>query len=112
MHRNGPKDREPYPSYDQRYRRHLFGETGSAECRDRKSEDPLWLGTEVSHNALDDAVDLKNIIKHIDLEGCSEHMLQIMKKYTAEKEVYYRQRRFREKWKDVSEEIQKRRLVC
>lgn len=37
------------------------------------------LGTEVSHNALDDAVDLKNIIKHIDLEGCSEHMLQIMK---------------------------------
>ncbi len=31
------KDREPYPSYDQRYRRHLFGETGSAECRDRKS---------------------------------------------------------------------------
>ena len=38
------KDREPYPSYDQRYRRHLFGETGSAECRDRKSEDPLWAG--------------------------------------------------------------------
>ena len=68
------------------------------------------LGTEVSHNALDDAVDLKNIIKHIDLEGCSEHMLQIMKKYTAEKEVYYRQRRFREKWKDVSEEIQKKTL--
>ena len=68
------------------------------------------LGTEVSHNALDDAVDLKNIIKHIDLEGCSEHMLQIMKKYTAEKEVYYRQRRFREKWEDVSEEIQKKTL--
>ena len=60
--------------------------------------------------ALDDAVDLKNIIKHIDLEGCSEHMLQIMKKYTAEKEVYYRQRRFREKWEDVSEEIQKKTL--
>ena len=68
------------------------------------------LGTEVSHNALDDAVDLKNIIKHIDLEGCSEHMLRIMKKYTAEKEVYYRQRRFREKWEDVSEEIQEKTL--
>ena len=54
------------------------------------------------HNALDDAVDLKNIIRHIDLKGCSEHMLQIMKKYTAEKEVYYRLRRFREKWDDVS----------
>ncbi len=37
-------------------------------------------------------------------------MLQIMKKYTAEKEVYYRQRRFREKWEDVSEEIQKKTL--
>ncbi len=61
------------------------------------------LGTEVSHNALDDAVDLKNIIRHIDLKGCSEHMLQIMKKYTSEKEVYYRLRRFREKWDDVSE---------
>lgn len=68
------------------------------------------LGTEVSHNALDDAVDLKNIIKHIDLEGCSEHMLQIMKKYMAEKEVYYRQRRFREKWEDVSEGIQEKTL--
>ena len=68
------------------------------------------LGTEVSHNALDDAVDLKNIIKHIDLEGCSEHMLQIMKKYTAEKEVYYRQRRFREKWEDVSVGIQEKSL--
>lgn len=68
------------------------------------------LGTEVSHNALDDAVDLKNIIKHIDLEGCSEHMLRIMKKYTAEKEVYYRQRRFREKWEDVSEGIQEKTL--
>ena len=30
-------------------------------------------------------------------------MLQIMKKYTSEKEVYYRLRRFREKWDDVSE---------
>lgn len=68
------------------------------------------LGTEVSHNALDDAVDLKNIIKHIDLEGCSEHMLQMMKKYTAEKEVYYRQRRFREKWENVSEGIQEKSL--
>lgn len=36
-------------------------------------------------------------------------MLQIMKKYTAEK-VYYRQRRFREKWEDVSEEIQEKGL--
>lgn len=44
------------------------------------------------------------------LEGCSEHMLRIMKKYTAEKEVYYRQRRFREKWEDVSEEIQEKTL--
>ena len=68
------------------------------------------LGTEVSHNALDDAVDLKNIIRHIDLKGCSEHMLQIMKKYTAEKEVYYRLRRFREKWDDVSEAIQEKSL--
>ena len=68
------------------------------------------LGTEVSHNALDDAVDLKNIIRHIDLKGCSEHMLQIMKKYTAEKEVYYRLRRFREKWDDVSEGIQEKSL--
>ena len=68
------------------------------------------LGTEVSHNALDDAVDLKNIIRHIDLKGCSEHMLQIMKKYTAEKEVYYRLRRFREKWDDVSVGIQEKSL--
>lgn len=68
------------------------------------------LGTEVSHNALDDAVDLKNIIRHIDLKGCSEHMLQIMKKYTSEKEVYYRLRRFREKWDDVSEGIQEKSL--
>lgn len=68
------------------------------------------LGTEVSHNALDDAVDLKNIISHIDLKGCSEHMLQIMKKYTSEKEVYYRLRRFREKWDDVSEGIQEKSL--
>ena len=62
------------------------------------------------HNALDDAVDLKNIISHIDLKGCSEHMLQIMKKYTSEKEVYYRLRRFREKWDDVSEGIQEKSL--
>ena len=62
------------------------------------------------HNALDDAVDLKNIIRHIDLKGCSEHMLQIMKKYTSEKEVYYRLRRFREKWDDVSEGIQEKSL--
>ena len=54
------------------------------------------LGTEVSHNALDDAVDLKNIIRHID--------------YTSEKEVYYRLRRFREKWDDVSEGIQEKSL--
>ena len=46
------------------------------------------LGTEVSHNALDDAVDLKNIIRHIDLKGCSEHMLQIMKKvYIGERSI-------------------------
>lgn len=68
------------------------------------------LGTEVSHNALDDAVDLKNIIRHIDLKGCPEQMLQIMKKYTSEKEVYYRLRRFREKWDDVSEGIQEKTL--
>ena len=35
-------------------------------------------------------------------------MLQIMKKYTSEKEVYYRLRRFREKWDDVSEGIQEK----
>lgn len=68
------------------------------------------LGAEVSHNALDDAVDLKNIISHIDMEGCSKHMLKIMKKYTAEKEVYYRQRRFREKWETVSEGIKEKSL--
>lgn len=37
-------------------------------------------------------------------------MLQIMKKYTSEKEVYYRLRRFREKWDDVSEGIQEKSL--
>lgn len=68
------------------------------------------LGTEVSHNALDDAIDLKNIIRHIDMEGCSEQMLQSMKKYMAEKEVYYRQRRFRERWEDVSEGLQEKSL--
>lgn len=68
------------------------------------------LGTEVSHNALDDAVDLKNIIRHIDMEGCSEQMLWTMKKYIAEKEVYYRQRRFREKWETVSEGLMEKSL--
>lgn len=68
------------------------------------------LGSEVSHNALDDAVDLKNIIRHIDIEGCSEHRLQIMKKYLAEKEVYYRQRRFREKWEEVPEGVMEKSL--
>ena len=33
-----------------------------------------------------------------------------MKKYTSEKEVYYRLRRFREKWDDVSEGIQEKSL--
>lgn len=68
------------------------------------------LGSEVSHDALDDAVDLKNIIRHIDIEGCSEHRLQIMKKYLAEKEVYYRQRRFREKWEEVPEGVLEKSL--
>lgn len=68
------------------------------------------LGSEVSHNALDDAVDLKNIIRHIDIEGYSEHRLKIMKKYLAEKEVYYRQRRFREKWEEVPEGVMEKSL--
>lgn len=68
------------------------------------------LGTEVSHNALDDAVDLKNIIRHIEMEGCSGEKLQIMKTYLAEKEIYYRQRRFREKWEEVPEGVMEKSL--
>ena len=65
---------------------------------------------EVSHNALEDAVDLKNIIRHIELEGCPQQRLKIMKKYLAEKEIYYRQRRFREKWEKVPEGVVEKSL--
>ena len=63
------------------------------------------LGSNVEHDALKDAVDLKNVIRHIDSRGCPAHMVQAMKMYLADKEAYYRYRRFHEKWESVSPEL-------
>ncbi len=66
------------------------------------------LGTDVSHDALEDAVDLKNVIKHIDIKGCPSHMVQTLKMYLEDKESYCRYRRFHEKWEGVSDELLKK----
>lgn len=66
------------------------------------------LGTDVSHDALEDAVDLKNVIKHIDIKGCPTHMVQAMKYYLADKETYCRYRRFHEKWENVPDGLIKK----
>lgn len=63
------------------------------------------LGTEVKHNALSDAVDLKNVIRTIDEEGCPAHLVQAMRMYLHDKELYYRNRRFRDQWIDIPPRI-------
>lgn len=66
------------------------------------------LGTGVSHDALDDAVDLKNVIRHIDIKGCPSHMVQALKMYLEDKETYCRYRRFHEKWEHVPKQLVKK----
>ena len=51
-----------------------------------------------------------NLPEIADQKKMGEAYKEIMKKYTSEKEVYYRLRRFREKWDDVSEGIQEKSL--
>lgn len=59
------------------------------------------LGSEVNHDALDDSVDLKDVIQYVDTKGCPDYMVQAMKMYLADKELYCRYRRFHEKWDEV-----------
>lgn len=59
------------------------------------------LGSEVSHDALDDSIDLKDVIQYVDTKGCPDYMVQAMKVYLADKELYCRYRRFHEKWDEV-----------
>lgn len=59
------------------------------------------LGSEVSHDALDDSIDLKDVIQYVDTKGCPDYMVQAMKAYLADKELYCRYRRFHEKWDEV-----------
>lgn len=63
------------------------------------------LGAEVSHDALDDAIDLKNVIQYVDTKGCPDYMVQAMKTYLADKELYCRYRRFHEKWEAVPQSL-------
>lgn len=60
---------------------------------------------EVKHNALSDAVDLKNIIQIIDQKGCPAYMVQIMKEYLTDKELYCRNRRLREQWSEIPDSV-------
>lgn len=63
------------------------------------------LGSEVSHDALEDAVDLKNVIQHMDVNGCPKYMVQAMRSYLMDKELYCRYRRFHEKWDYLTDEF-------
>lgn len=63
------------------------------------------LGSSVSHDALEDAVDLKNVIAYLDVHGCPERAAQMLRQYMKEKELYYRYRRFHEKWDGISEAV-------
>ena len=63
------------------------------------------LGNEVCHDALSDAVDLKNVIRHMDTNGCPKYMVEAMRSYLADKELYCRCRRFHEKWDNVPESL-------
>lgn len=62
-------------------------------------------GSSVSHDALEDAVDLKNVIAYLDVHGCPERAAQMLRQYMKEKELYYRYRRFHEKWDGISEAV-------
>ena len=59
------------------------------------------LGSEVSHDALDDSIDLKEVVRYLDTKGCPDYMVQAMKTYLSDKELYCRYRRFHEKWDEV-----------
>ena len=59
----------------------------------------------VSHDALEDAVDLKNIIAYMDIHGCPERAANVLRQYMKEKEIYYRYRRFHEKWEGIFDEV-------
>ena len=63
------------------------------------------LGNEVRHDALSDAVDLKNVIRHMDTNGCPKYMVVAMRSYLTDKELYCRCRRFHEKWDNVPESL-------
>lgn len=52
------------------------------------------LGSEVSHDALDDSIDLKEVVQYLDTKGCPDYMVQAMKTYLSDKELYCRYRRF------------------
>ena len=66
------------------------------------------LGNEVCHDALSDASDLKNVIRHMDTNGCPKYMVEAMRSYLADKELYCRCRRFHEKWDNVPESLLKK----
>ena len=63
------------------------------------------LGSEVSHDALDDSIDLKEVVRYLDTKGCPDYMVQAMKTYLSDKELYCRYRRFHEKWDEVPENL-------
>lgn len=63
------------------------------------------LDNEVLHDALSDAVDLKNVIRHMDTNGCPKYMVEAMRSYLTDKELYCRCRRFHEKWNNVPESL-------
>lgn len=66
------------------------------------------LEAEVSHDALDDAIDLKRVIKVVDTKGCPKQMVKAMKRYLADKEAYCRSRRFREPWIESNERLKEK----
>ena len=50
---------------------------------------------------MDDSIDLKEVVRYLDTKGCPDYMVQAMKTYLSDKELYCRYRRFHEKWYEV-----------
>ena len=41
----------------------------------------------------------------MDIHGCPERAANVLRQYMKEKEIYYRYRRFQEKWEGISDEV-------
>ena len=48
---------------------------------------------------------MKEVVQYLDTKGCPDYMVQAMKTYLSDKELYCRYRRFHEKWDEVPENL-------